>query len=132
MDCPTCKKGLIILELDQIEIDFCHSCGGIWLDEGELELLLAGTVERDSLLSSFEIDVTGEEKKVKCPLCRERMEKMFCGIDENKIRIDKCKKNEGYWFNKGELESIIKLASCGKESRILDLLKNTFSKRSQL
>ncbi len=127
MDCPTCKKGLIILELDQIEIDYCWSCRGIWLDEGELELLLAGTTEKDTLLSSFEKDTTCKERKLRCPLCRGGMEKMLCGIDDKKIRIDKCKKNEGYWFDRGELEGIIKLACYGKASKILDLLKNIFS-----
>ncbi len=40
MDCPFCNNQLVILELNQIEIDYCTSCHGIWLDNGELELLM--------------------------------------------------------------------------------------------
>ncbi len=36
MDCPACKKAMITLELADVEIDHCISCGGIWLDNGEL------------------------------------------------------------------------------------------------
>ena len=39
MDCPACKEPLIVLELNEVEIDNCVSCGGIWLDKGELERL---------------------------------------------------------------------------------------------
>ena len=31
---------MITLELEDVEIDHCLDCGGIWLDAGELELLL--------------------------------------------------------------------------------------------
>ncbi len=40
MNCPVCKEPMIVLELDEVEIDHCISCGGIWLDAGELELLI--------------------------------------------------------------------------------------------
>ncbi len=40
MDCPVCKNAMITLELQEVEIDYCIDCGGIWLDAGELELLL--------------------------------------------------------------------------------------------
>jgi Zn-finger nucleic acid-binding protein len=44
---------MIILELDKVEIDHCLLCGGIWLDEGELELLLEGTSEKDKNSNSY-------------------------------------------------------------------------------
>ena len=39
MLCPVCDDEMLILELDGVEIDCCDECRGIWLDEGELELL---------------------------------------------------------------------------------------------
>ncbi len=42
MACPRCPGGdLRELERDRIIIDRCSTCGGIWLDRGELERLLA-------------------------------------------------------------------------------------------
>ena len=40
MLCPVCKESMVVLELNEIEIDFCTRCSGIWLDAGELELLI--------------------------------------------------------------------------------------------
>ena len=37
MICSVCENPMVVLELDQIEIDHCLHCGGIWLDKGELE-----------------------------------------------------------------------------------------------
>ena len=37
--CPACKKPMIALELEGIEIDHCLDCGGTWLDGGEIEAI---------------------------------------------------------------------------------------------
>jgi uncharacterized protein len=39
MKCPKCGNDLKEITSNQVAIDVCHSCGGIWLDAGELELL---------------------------------------------------------------------------------------------
>jgi len=57
------------------------------------------------------------------------MEKISCGIAEEKIRIDRCAKDEGYWFDGGELQTIIAMAGREKESKVLALLKDMFGKR---
>ncbi len=44
---------MIVLELSEVEIDHCVSCGGTWFDAGELELLLGNAKEKDSFLSSL-------------------------------------------------------------------------------
>jgi len=55
MDCPVCKNAMITLELQEVEIDYCTDCGGIWLDAGELELLLGEPEKAKQLLGSFKI-----------------------------------------------------------------------------
>lgn len=40
MDCPICKVPLIMADKQGIEIDYCPTCRGIWLDRGELEKLI--------------------------------------------------------------------------------------------
>ena len=62
MDCPVCKNAMITLELADVEIDHCTDCGGIWLDAGELELLLGEPEQAKSLLDSFKIDSNCAEK----------------------------------------------------------------------
>ncbi|MBT8387242.1 MAG: zf-TFIIB domain-containing protein, partial [Ignavibacteria bacterium] len=31
MICPVCKESMVILELSEVEIDYCTGCNGIWL-----------------------------------------------------------------------------------------------------
>jgi Zn-finger nucleic acid-binding protein len=40
MLCPNCKTPLAISERSRIEIDYCPTCRGVWLDRGELDKLI--------------------------------------------------------------------------------------------
>lgn len=41
MQCPVCKdQQLAISERQGVEIDYCPSCRGVWLDRGELDKLI--------------------------------------------------------------------------------------------
>lgn len=41
MKCPICKDvNLVISERQGIEIDYCPSCRGVWLDRGELDKII--------------------------------------------------------------------------------------------
>jgi Zn-finger nucleic acid-binding protein len=131
MNCPVCKNPMIILELSSIEIDYCPSCEGIWLDGGELELLLEDSVEKEKLLNSFFIDNNSKEKKLRCPICRKKMDKILVGDNRN-ITIDKCKSNDGLWFDKGELEQIVGMGSLDKDNKILSLIKEMFGHKLKL
>ena len=123
MKCPVCKEPMIVLELNEVEIDYCTSCDGIWLDGGELELLIEDEQERELLLSSFKKDSENREKPYKCPICNKRMEKVYVG-ENNDVLIDKCSDNDGLWFDKGELKQVIQLAS--KDNKVVELLNDLF------
>ena len=42
MTCPTCPDAiLVITERQNVEIDYCPQCRGVWLDRGELDKLMA-------------------------------------------------------------------------------------------
>lgn len=119
---------MIVLELDRVEIDHCVSCKGIWLDRGEIELILEDASEKTSVMSSFLIDRDSKEKVRRCPICSKKMEPVVPGTGE-KLRIDRCPKNDGFWFDVGELEQIIeKWGDFGGNPKVLDLLKDMFGK----
>jgi Zn-finger nucleic acid-binding protein len=45
MNCPSCKEEkLVMTERQNIEIDYCPSCRGIWLDRGELDKLIERSI----------------------------------------------------------------------------------------
>ena len=128
MDCPVCKdRAMITLELNEVEIDYCTVCNGIWLDAGELELLLGELEKAGKLLNSFRIDSMSTEKIRKCPICDKKMQKVIVGSDKPILLIDKCRKGDGLWFDKGELKDIFDRAQLDKENKIQKLLTDIFN-----
>lgn len=128
MDCPACKNAMITLELADVEIDHCVSCGGIWLDSGELELLMEAPDKARKLLGSFREDHATTEQPRKCPICDKKMTKIVVGSSAPPLRIDQCRRNHGLWFDRGELEDILRRGQLDEESRILRLLADMFGK----
>lgn len=41
MKCPNCNETLLMTQRNNIEIDYCPSCRGVWLDKGELDKMIA-------------------------------------------------------------------------------------------
>lgn len=119
---------MIVLEVEEIEIDYCLQCGGVWLDAGELELLLEGTGERDALLNSFQVDSQTTERQVKCPICSLRMKKVTAGTG-NALLLDTCSNNDGIWFDKGELLELIRMGEFSGYNRVFNILNDIFGKK---
>ena len=40
MLCPNCRVDLVMSERQGVEIDYCPRCRGVWLDRGELDMIL--------------------------------------------------------------------------------------------
>lgn len=100
MICPVCKEDMLILEYAQIELDYCPSCQGIWMDAGELELLLNFP---DKLLDLSAVEHAMKSKR-RCPHCRKKMwVTKFPGSD---VDVDFCSRDGGLWLDKGELLEI--------------------------
>jgi len=117
---------MITLELADVEIDYCIDCGGIWLDAGELELLLGQPEKARQLLDSFKIDSKSAEKPRKCPICDKKMQKIIVGPSKPTLLIDKCRRGDGLWFDKGELQDIFNRAQLDKDNKIQELLADMF------
>ncbi len=48
MFCPVCRTGLALSDRGGVEIDYCPSCRGVWLDRGELDKIIERTAYSDS------------------------------------------------------------------------------------
>ncbi len=128
MNCPACRDVMIVIELDRVEVDHCVSCGGIWFDGGELELLLGNEREKNNLLESFQIENKSKETKRKCPMCSKKMKKVLGGHNHD-VRIDRCKQNHGMWFDRDELQAILKDENASGTKEVIHFLKEIFGKR---
>lgn len=53
MKCPNCNETLMMTERHNVEIDYCPSCRGVWLDKGELDKMLE-YAERKSADPAFD------------------------------------------------------------------------------
>jgi Zn-finger nucleic acid-binding protein len=58
MVCPKCGNTMDIESVEDIEVDVCLLCGGVWLDEGELEELEKLTKE------GYELDMEAKKKEL--------------------------------------------------------------------
>lgn len=40
MKCPQCDVALVMTAREGVEIDYCPTCRGVWLDRGELDKII--------------------------------------------------------------------------------------------
>lgn len=124
MKCPVCKISMVILELKEVEVDYCIECKGVWLDEGELELLLNNKEKAMKYLNSLNKFNNVKEDEYICPRCKDKMLKVK--FDESEVVIDKCKNNHGLWFDKNELKDLLNSDKFQNENEIKKLLSEIF------
>jgi len=138
VDCPACKGVVVVVEYERIELDYCTECFGVWIDAGELELLLERLAIDGAAFTMNEImSLPGKkvaEKARRCPICRRKMRKVLIG-SEPEVLIDVCSRGDGLWFDGGELSQVLRqirdtAAPTGKEGRILAFLEEVFKARS--
>ena len=45
MKCPVCGVALVMTERQNIEVDYCPECRGVWLDRGELDKIIERSLQ---------------------------------------------------------------------------------------
>ncbi len=104
--CPKCSTVLDRQLVAQVEVDLCPSCGGIWLDRGELQRLHQSAQLADvDVLKRFagenrRVPPTSRAVKLPCPVCEGRL----VALELGEVAIDVCDACRGIWLDRGELE----------------------------
>lgn len=53
MKCPTCSEATLVMSDRQgVEIDYCPTCRGVWLDRGELDKLIERSIGNNPIISA--------------------------------------------------------------------------------
>src|SRR2546426_1135911 len=106
--CPKCDVGLFILNFKGVEVDFCHRCRGLWLDAGELEMLMELTgahAEHDPLLRFQKQEgVVPAGRKHFCPRCDQPLREITV---DKRLTLDRCSRGHGLWFDADELKQLL-------------------------
>ena len=98
---------MITLELEGVEIDHCLACKGTWLDSGELEQIAElADVSPGPLSEALRGAADGPRGKRRCPRCRRRLTRISVG-GEAAVEIDRCPRQHGLWFDRGEIHALI-------------------------
>lgn len=123
MLCPSCKNEMLLIEMNDVEADWCPGCNGIWLDEGELEIISKIESAESPIIKAIH-NIGGSDGNRKCPRCGIFM-KIRKVPTSPEIELDICPKGHGVWFDNGELEKILRELSAEPLAKaICDLLKN--------
>jgi len=141
MICPACKNEMLVVEYDNIELDYCNNCYGVWFDSTELELLLKSmSLDSQNLLLNGILDAPeamSQEKKRKCPICTRKMKKTTIG-EPSGVLVDVCPRGNGLWFDGGEVAQLLKHlsrkqpAGQGSQQQVISFLGEVFKAQAKV
>jgi Zn-finger nucleic acid-binding protein len=101
--CPKCKTNLETISYENIEVDRCPKCGGIWFDAMEAEELkkIKGSEKLDTIEPAVGHQYNRMIKQINCPRCQTKMQKIL-DIDRYSIWYEQCVTCSGIWLDAGE------------------------------
>jgi Zn-finger nucleic acid-binding protein len=108
LTCVKCTSVLDKARVGDVEVDLCPSCGGLWLDHGEIERLGRGKPDelsklRTALTGSARPDAASETTNT-CPACPGALNEVVLGP----VHVEYCNKCHGIFLDKGELDQAVK------------------------
>jgi len=106
MICSRCGTTLSEITVDDIILDRCEKCGGIWFDFAELERILSrDTHGLRKLLPEYESHEDKEIESLPCPRCDDVLIRMRTPL-EGMIYYS-CLTCYGRWLDGSELKRIV-------------------------
>lgn len=104
MNCPKCNARMESVNFEEIEVDRCTSCGGLWFDMLEHEALKSrrgsGVIDTGDPASGRSHNAQGD---ITCPRCRARMVRLVDHAQPH-IWFEQCSTCGGAYFDAGEFK----------------------------
>ncbi len=102
MNCPKCISPLNEIVIENVCLDFCPHCKGIWFDKEELAFV---TELRNDLPNPQADRTEGKDTVFPCPRCDKKLEELkFIPLLD--LLIDRCPACHGIWLDNGELQKV--------------------------
>jgi uncharacterized protein len=105
MKCVKCDGQLRRVDVEDVEVDQCDVCYGIWFDSGELKRIL-GKKQVDELKSQVPSAKSDDLKRARCPRCKGEGKLVQVASLTTDLHIDTCAVCGGQWLDGGELEAL--------------------------
>jgi uncharacterized protein len=106
LDCPRCNVGALEeIELGDVLVDRCDTCGGIWFDNGEIEQVTGGG-ERAREIEVSIPPVENAVEEMACPRCPEVALRRHEPEGQAGCVVHRCVSCAGTWLDRGRLRSI--------------------------
>jgi Zn-finger nucleic acid-binding protein len=124
MLCPICQQPLVIIEYQDVELDTCPDCAGLWFDAQELQQLfeITGVPEQFHDLEQQLERLPHAGPRRTCPRCRDKLVPVRATSPEGELILDECPREDGLWFDHGELESLLR-GMLGEQSESLSRVR---------
>jgi PAT family beta-lactamase induction signal transducer AmpG len=106
MRCPKCRADMEQVFVDDIEVDRCSSCHGLWFDSGELSKLR--NKEAAAVLDIGDIKTGKKQNRIehyRCPRCAGPMNRLV-DPEQTHIWFEQCGSCRGTFFDAGELTDL--------------------------
>lgn len=105
--CPRCALAMVCLRVGEIEVDECRNCGGIWLDDKEIDWLAKLPSLPHNLLNRYptlEASARHLPGDCHCPVCDDVSLAVvpYLGVD-----VDMCQRCHGFWLEHGVLARLL-------------------------
>ena len=106
MKCPKCQtETLGEYFVEDVAVDRCSSCDGIWFDAQELSQLLVEDAHQIASLRRGSADEQADGKKGRCPRDESELLRVFSAIDKSVV-LDACAECRGIWLDGGEFAKL--------------------------
>lgn len=109
MQCPKCTAETEITSYDDIRVDRCVRCGGLWFDTGELAALRKDTWMADYILDRGDASLGKTFDRVhdiECPHCGSGM-KTEHDPEQPHIVYESCPDGHGTFLDAGEFTDLV-------------------------
>ncbi|MFT7244095.1 MAG: Zn-finger nucleic acid-binding protein [Candidatus Azotimanducaceae bacterium] len=127
MKCPKCASGLQAIKYQDIGVERCSNCAGLWFDMLEKEDLLKIKGSESIDIGSDQIgNHYSEMQDIKCPHCHLEMIPMV-DKDQYHIKYESCPSCYGTFFDAGEFRDLKELNVLARFSRMLLTLRTNLS-----
>ncbi|HPQ70230.1 MAG TPA: zf-TFIIB domain-containing protein [bacterium] len=112
--CPQCKAAMIRDEYEGVEIERCEKCGGLWITQPNLTMIIRRRIERFTpeviaqarkMVRERKVPDTESARLLLCPDCGKKLPAFLYNYSSG-IVLNRCAQGHGLFLDPGELELV--------------------------